>query len=293
MRRPVLTAVALLQLLGCSASPERHDPLSDAGDADDADALANTRLEVPPSRGTWHADADVTLEGIGHGDLGAISLSHGLGSITFRGAPATAFYVAGSDIPPGKDGGGRGAADSGPAPGRDLQIIAVQGDRIIVTWVGCYGGDLAFVYYETTDGIASQQPDRASGYCTIVDASAATEAVELPALSMSPPALARGFAIAGADLSFDGVSIGRANFAGASWSMYPFHAIDCSACDVSGWYELHSLFRDKASGNTCIGILYLMAVAPNQVSLDYMTCLPAVTDPIASGQIFASTWKKN
>jgi hypothetical protein len=290
MRRPVLAALVLLQLLGCSASTERHDSLSDAGVLDGAEALANTRLEVPPSRGTWHADADVTLQGIGHGDLGAISLSHGLGSITFRGAPASAFYVSGTAIPPGKDGGGSGAADSGPEPNRDFQIIAVQGDRIIVTWVGCYGGDLAFVYYETTDGIASQQPDRASGYCDIVDASA-TEAVDLPALSMSPPALVRGFTIAGADLSFDGVSTGRATFAGASWSMYPFHAVDCSACDVSGWYELHSLFRDEASGNTCIGILYLTADAPNQVSLDYTTCLPAVT--LASDRVFASTWKKN
>ena len=286
MRRRVLAAVVLFELLGCSASTERHDPLSAA------DAITDSRLEVPPSRGTWHADSDVTLEGIGHGDLGAISLSHGLGSITFRGAPASAFYVFGSDIPPGKDGGGRGAADSGPAPGRDLQIIAVQGDRIIVAWVACYSGDLAFVYYETTDGIASQQPDRASGYCDIADASA-TEAVELPALSMSPPALVRDFTIAGADLAFDGVSIGRATFAGASWSFYPFHAIDCSACDVSGWYELHALFRDEASGNTCFGILYLTADAPNQVALDYITCLPAVTDPAAGGQGFASTWKKN
>ncbi len=85
---------------------------------------------------------------------------------------------------------------------------------------------------------------------------------------------------------------GRATFDGATWSLYPFHTIDCSECASPGWYELHSVFWDPSKGAACIGILYLDVGLSTEVELAYLLCLPDVTSPIAQEQLeFASSWQ--
>lgn len=261
---------------------------NDDEDAPDDDVVdAGTGIDIAASQGTWQADEDVTLEGAGSGDLGAISIAHGVGTLTFQGRPLDAFYFVGSSVPLGDAG-----SDSGLAQERDLEIIAVGPERIVLTWITCDDGDLAYVYYETTDGIASSKSQPASGMCDVVDQTSA-EAVSLPPLSMGPPTVVAGFSITGPQLSLEPSTVGTATFGGATWTMYPFHVIDCSACATPGWYELHSLFWSPSKRAACAGILYLEESAMTEVELAYLLCLPSVTSPIANDQLFfGSSWTK-
>lgn len=174
----------LLAVCGCSSygspvdtnAPDAREESDDSSTTGpDADA-APARIEIGPSVGSWPADEDVTLTGSGSGDLGAIALSHGVGSITFQGTAVDAFYFVGTAVPLGDAG-----ADSSLAQERDLEIVAVAPDRVILAWVTCYDADLAYVYYETTDGLATQSSQPASGSCAVLDQPSA-EAVSLPAL---------------------------------------------------------------------------------------------------------------
>jgi hypothetical protein len=129
--------------------------------------------------------------------------------------------------------------------------------------------------------------------CDVVDQSTA-EAVSLPDLSMPAPVVVSGFTITGPQLSFDGMSAGKAAFDGTTWEMFPFHTIDCSACASPGWYELHSLFWDPSKRAACVGILYLEESATTEVELAYLLCMPGVTSPIANDQLFfGSSWTQN
>jgi len=293
----LLTVAMLLVVGGCSTatgSPGKDDATDAGEEIDDSSAVGPeaeagpTRIEVAPTQASWQADEDVSLNGSGSGDLGAIFIAHGVGSITFQGSPVDAFYFVRSAVPLGADGG----ADSSLTQERDLELVAVQSDRVILTWITCYDSELAYVYYETTDGIASQKSQPASGMCDVVDQSH-TEPVVLPALSMAAPAVVAGFNVTGPQLSFDSMSAGQATFAGTMWVMYPFHTIDCSACASPGWYELHSLFWDAAKRSACLGILYLEVSTTTEVELAYLICLPDVTSPLANDQLFyGSSWTK-
>jgi hypothetical protein len=296
MRSLVLAAV----LLACGCSSPRESPGGGVAEAGDDSSGAggdssgpggdsgSTTIDVARSHGAWQADQDVNLTGNGSGALGAISIAHGVGTITFQGTPVDAFYFTGSAVPLGTDAG----PDSSLAQERDLEIVAVAPDRIILAWITCYEGDLAYVYYETTDGVASSKSQPASGTCAVTGSPYA-EAVSLPALSMPAPALVSGFTITGPQLSFDGASAGQSSFDGATWAMYPFHVIDCTACASPGWYELHSIFWSASQGAACAGILYLQESSPSQVELAYLICLPSLTSPISSDQLFfASSWAK-
>ena len=294
MRSPAM-AVLLLTVCGCSSSNESPveagatDASSEGSDdsSEPPEDAGPTRIAVASTQGSWQADEDVTLTGSGSGDLGAISIAHGLGSITFQGTPVDAFYFVGSAVPLADAG-----ADSSLAQERDLELVAVQADRVILAWITCYDGNLAYVYYETTDGIASSMSTPASGTCAIVDQTT-SEAVSLPALSMPAPALVSGFTITGPQLSFDATAPGHATFGGTTWSVYPFHTIDCSACTSPGWYELHSLFWNPTKRAACVGILYLQESMTTEVELAYLVCLPDVTSPIPNDQLFfGSSWTK-
>ena len=290
----------LVAVCGCSSSGESPAdsgaPEASTGGGDDAssagpdaDAGAGpTTIAVSASLGTWQADEEVTLTGSGSGDLGAIAITHGVGTLTFQGTAVDAFYFVGSVVPLADAG-----ADSALAQERDLELVAVQPGRVILAWITCYEGDLAYVYYETTDGLASSKSQPASGTCAVVDPLSTAEAVSLPALSMPAPAPVTGFTITGPQLSYGATSGGKATFAGTTWSMFPFHVIDCSACASPGWYELHSIFWAPGKRAACAGILYLQASSTTEVELAYLLCLPGVTSPIANDQLFfGSSWTK-
>ena len=81
------------------------------------------------------------------------------------------------------------------------------------------------------------------------------------------------------------------SLAGRSWQVYPFDLIDCSTtCGSPGWYELHSIYWDTNSTETCFGIFYLESNSPSAVPLDYSICLPnlGMTPPGQSS--LGSSW---
>src|SRR5579883_3186507 len=110
-------------LLSAACNSSFPPVLQSSGVEDDSGAVHDTgttrvnagSIDIPASNGSWQADADVTLDGDGAGDLGAIHLQHGVGTVSFGGAAANAFYLAGSPIPTGTSG-----ADSGLAMDRYL-----------------------------------------------------------------------------------------------------------------------------------------------------------------------------
>jgi hypothetical protein len=239
-------------------------------------------IDIPASNGSWQVDSDVTLYGTGSGSLGAIDLQHGVGTITFSGMKANAFFLASSRVPTTASG----AVDD------YMEVIAVQPGRIIVTWIECDTTNLASAYYETTDGIDTSVPVSASGTCNIVEQPTA-ESVSEPATSIPAPRVVTGFTIAGSQLAFDGSGAGQAEFGGATWTAFPFHTLDCTGCATEGWYELHTLFVDPALTTACVGILYLWEPPPNGVALAYLACLPSVTNPTGAAQIaLDATWTK-
>lgn len=289
-----LAALLALSTVDCSSKDAASEPTptSDAGSdgvgdapSDAADALPGA-IAVPASTGSWTAPGDLTIEGRGSGALGAISLSHGVGTLTFDGAPAKAFYFVGSAVPLGTDAG----VDSALAQERDFEILAEQDGRLIAAWLTCYQGGLYYVYYETTDGLASKKSQTASGTCSYVETPVG-ETPAWPAFSFPPPSLVSGFTIAGAEIAYDGQSPGSIALNGDRWSLHPFHLIDCTACATPGWWELHSILWDPTKQRSCFGILYLQQSAPAQVELAYLTCFPDVTSPIPYDQkLYAATW---
>jgi len=242
-------------------------------------------LEIGASKGTLAVSIDVSLDGAGFHDLGAIAISHGVGTIQYRGETASAFVFDGPPMATGpSDDGGAYASD------RDYEIVAVSADRLIAAWITCTGTRLTFVYYESTDGSASGTELPATGTCA-VSATSVAEAVTLPAVTLAPPCLVPGFTITGSQLSFDGAHPGQLTYGGAAWSLYPFHEVDCSSCATPGWYELHSLLWKEAGQSACLGILYLQQGSPASVELGYLLCLPGVDNPLgAYGYEFQATW---
>lgn len=248
---------------------------------------SRSQIDIPASNGSWQADADVTLDGSGAGNLAAIHVVHGIGTLSFAGTEASVFYLAAAPVPMGTSG-----SDSGLAMERDLELIAIQPGRIILAWITCDAADLAYLYYETTDGIASAASMRTSGTCSVV-AQPVSELVAIPATTIATPRVVSGFTISGQLLSFDGNGPGQATFGGARWGTYPFHAIDCTSCAAQGWYELHTLFTDAAGQAACVGVLYLWPSVPTTIELAFPVCFPSIASPVPSGQMFAASWTKS
>jgi hypothetical protein len=278
-------ALAAAALVACSspADDTTGDAGGDASEGSDTSAGPAT-IDVPASAGTWNVSEDVTFTGQGSGELGAIAIAHGTGTLQFHGETAQAFFLVSTSTPTGTGDGGQFSGE------RDFEVVGASPDRYVLAWITCANGtDLAYVYYESTDGFASTASMPATGTCALVTAQTA-ESVSLPAASFPPPTVVPGFTIRGSDIAYDGTTPGSAKIAGAATTLYPFHVIDCSTCATPGWFELHSLFVDPASSSASLGILYLQAAMPSLVELAYFIRLPQVDDPIGQQLDYAATW---
>ncbi len=273
---------------GCSSSSDNGSP-STENDGGPGSSDGGSSISAGASNATFTVAEDTTFTGKGANDLGAISMSHGVGTIEFQNESANAFFFNATGVPTGTVDGGD--LDGGEFAGdRDFEIIAAQDTRLIVAFITCTGKDLTYIFYESTDGIASGKELAASGTCAILEQST-NEAVTLPAFDLAPPKLVSGFSITGAQISFDGSSVGNASVNGESFQLYPFNIVDCTACASPGWYELHSLLWDPAGKSACLGILYLEKNAPTTVELAYDICLPSVTMPLTADQLdFPASW---
>jgi hypothetical protein len=279
---------ACVVAVGCSSGSDNASSSTGDGGSSANDSGVNT-LQFPASNAPWTVSEDVTFTGKGANDVGAIAITHGVGTIEFQNESVSAFFFNATGVPAGTADGGD--ADGGEfAADRDFEIIAVQETRVIVAFITCTGSALDFIYYETTDGIASAQELAATGTCSVLEKST-SEAVTLPAVDMPTPNLLFDYSITGANISYDGTSVGSATFGGDTWQMYPFHLVDCRDCASPGWYELHSFFWNAAKQNACVGILYLELNAPSNVELAYTVCLPSLTNPLGGDSLnFPATW---
>ncbi len=271
---------------GCSSAPEgvRTDA-TDGGSADGAtDGGAPTPFDVAASTGSWTVDQDVSMKGKGAGDLGAISLTHGVGTIVFAGQSTPAFVYTHTPVPTGMGDGGAFASEV------DYEVVGVTHDRIVSVWVTCAQGRLAYVYYESTDGPHSTMEQAATGTCDIAMKST-SEDVTLPAFDFAPPKLLPGYTITGAQISYDGTNPGRVTLGDKPYALYPYNVVDCAACSSTGWQELHSIMWNPEDASACLGILYLQANTPASIQLAYLICLPAVTGLTKGAQAtFDATW---
>jgi hypothetical protein len=286
-----IVMIACVIAVGCSSSSDNGSTSagSDGGSGTtDGGSNANA-IQFAASNATWTVTEDVSFNGNGKNDVGAIAINHGVGTIEFQNESVNAFFFNATGVPAGTVDGGD--LDGGEfAADRDYEIIGVQSSRLIVAFITCTNTDLDFIYYETTDGITSSTELAATGTCAVLENST-KEAVSLPAVSMPEPGVLFDWSITGQNISFDGTKPGSALIAGTSFTMYPFHEVDCSACASPGWFELHSLFWDPAKQNACLGILYLEQAALNNVELAYFVCLPSITNPIGAESLnFPATW---
>ncbi len=277
MLRSATFALALLAFVpafGCSSTPDTANQ-ADGGAGNTLDAatdggLPATPFQVAASAGTWQVDQDVTMKGKGAGNLGAISLTHGIGTIELGGKTASAFVYTHTPVPTGTGDGGAFATEE------DYEIIGVVEDRLVSVWVTCAQGQLAYVYYESTTGPDSTMEQAATGTCDIAVKST-SENVMLPAFAFPPPKLLPGYTITGAQLSYDGVNPGSVTLAGKPFSLYPYNVVDCAACSSTGWQELHSIMWNAADASACLGIFYLQANDTKSIELAYLMCFPGVT----------------
>lgn len=147
------------------------------------------------------------------------------------------------------------------------QALAVEANSWTVFWFYCKGASLTYVYWEST--ISSKlNREPMTGSCqssTTTDVS-----VSWPAVSMAAPAPVRGFSAHGDLLEIVSAAPGHAVIEGKSWVLYPYATVDCSkACGTPGWYELHSLLWNSATGDAAYGIVYFITGQPHSVQIEY------------------------
>lgn len=205
-------------------------------------------------------DFDVTLTGSGSSFVGSVDVRGATGTIVLGGEtfPVLAYerqpfdeYVL-------------------------FQMLAVSTDRWFVVWAYCVGTDLAYFYFEGTDGTElAYEP--ASGICAD-GPGPLTTAVQFPAIDLPLPTLYEGFTIDGPSVQVPSGAPGTVDL-GDVLTVLPFEAVDCTVdCGAPGWRELHTLLWDQANGRVCFGIFYLFEDDP-EVLLAYSLTLPDLSDP--------------
>ena len=244
-----------LFLLACGSN-QSGPPVGQPLDPGNAVELSNTTASLAKSY-------SLHIDGGGLNELGAISIQDGVGTLEFKGTVAPAVNLWRTS--------GKGLG----SPNVTLyQIMAVQSDRLILLWAYCSNHALVGIYYETTDGIFTDEDfaPEAPGTCT-ADEVNVTETLQLPPTELQFPDVVKGFSANGSQLQFSSGFPGQVVTAGQQWTLYPFNAVDCTACASPGWYELHSLFWNAEAKTACLGIFYLTEGEPNTVGLSYFACL--------------------
>jgi hypothetical protein len=251
---------------------------ADAGEPGDGstgeggDAATRVERATPPAAATLPLAFDVAIQGDMAGTTMAVSVVHDSGTLQIGGS--TYPIIVYEQI---------------PWNGFSLtlyQAIAILADRWAVIWFYCRGTALTGIDYEDTLGAPLATYD-ATGTCSVAMQSVDAR-VTAPASTLALDSLVQGFAVTGTTLAYDGSSPGSMALGARSWRVFPFNLIDCSTkCGSPGWYELHSIFWDENSSETCFGIFYLQSQAPGSVLLEYSLCLPDGTTPANS---FPSHW---
>lgn len=148
--------------------------------------------------------------------------------------------------------------------------------RLQVVWLYCRGDRLEYVWTaDTAGGRIRLRP--ASGSC--VQEEATTDvAFALPAIALPLPPVLDGFSLESEQIRLgpprpDGSS-GEVRIDGRWMPAWVFSVIDCSTCDVGGWWELHTLIWDDASSRLLSQIYYLDTDLPSYVAASWGFWLP-------------------
>jgi hypothetical protein len=168
------------------------------------------------------------------------------------------------------------------------QALAVEANSWTVLWFYCTASSLTYIYWEsTTSSKLNREPVK--GSCTTTATTHAN--VSWPAGSMQAPWLISGFSVHGVNIDIGGNSPGHAVLDGRTWSVYPYVVVDCSkGCGAPGWYELHSLLWDSASGESAYGIVYLITGQTHRAELEYALELPTLGRPVDTS--FEADWTR-
>jgi hypothetical protein len=168
------------------------------------------------------------------------------------------------------------------------QALAVEAHSWTVLWFYCTGASLTYIYWEsTTSSRLNREP--MSGTCTTISATHAN--VSWPAGSMQAPAVVAGFSVHGAHIDISSGSPGHADLDGKTWALYSYALVDCSkSCGTPGWFELHSLLWDSATGESAYGIVYLITGQTHRAELEYALELPTLGRPVDTS--FEADWSR-
>ena len=286
MNRPVL--VALSALLGlataCSDQPVHGTkppaPSSSVGVGGGATGGAGGEcgtggtpivgpIQIGATDGTLALPFAVKLVGTGTKRIGAIDIDADTGTVEIGGESLAAVSY-----------------EQQPFGQYVLyQTLAVAQDRLYAIWFYCDAGQLAFVYFEGTDGTAIDV-ETASGTCAAVDNPIMAN-VKLPAIDMPLPEFLTGYTIEGPLVHLPSGAPGSVDFGGGSLAILAFDKVDCTACGNGGWQEVHTLLWDVAAKRLCFAIFYLFAPG-DPVTVSYSLTLPDLTDPANDAQLEAT-----
>jgi len=244
--------------------PGIEDPGAEDQGAEDQDA----EEDVSTIHGTVERPFDLTAEGRGSIRVESVSVIDNAGPVEIDGAvPVLAYQKT-----------------AWPEFGYTLyHVLAPEADDLNVMYFYCgYASATSFDYIWHESFGVYMDYEAASGSCSSTDAPTVTE-VTLNSLDGRPASsdLVRGFTVSGADVTI-GDAGGGIRLGGTDYSAYPFEAVDCttdcSADPADGWWELHMLLRDEASGEPCFGILYLFVSDTGSAIFEYGFCFRGLYD---------------
>lgn len=287
----LLVAAFGIGLVGCALDSSTADPVIDAGSsADSQDSQSSFDLSssemsdqqsVPdPSviSGTVSFAWDTMITGSGETRVRQIDIAHGFGTVDRDGAVSALIYEA----------------MTWEEYGIDLyHVLAPTRDTLNVMYFYCgYVSEagLDYVWHESYG--LDMDYEYATGDCSTTSQAVEVD-VEISNLTALPQPyqLVSGFAVDGAEVSVSD-SGGTLSLDGRELDLYPFEVVDCTsectADPADGWWELHSMMDDEASGELCFGVLYLMTGDTDHVSLGYCFCLQSLTR--LDDTTFDATW---
>jgi hypothetical protein len=240
-----------------------------------ADVDLPPRMRIPGFNGQLTVNVALGVSGHGVSRVGAITLDSSEGTVVIDRAAYSAFVVGQTTIKP-----------------LLYEVIAAAPDNIYVMWLYCDESKLQRVWLEGTNGFPAGL-ESASGSC-IASGRSSAPMLHAPAIDMAWPRLRVDVKIAGDSLRLSlpssGSSPGSIIFDGELHALLPFAFVNCSQCDSTGWYEVHSLLWNPRTGNPTIGILYLYPTDPERVLLQYTLALPSMKR--RNWIYYRATWTK-
>jgi hypothetical protein len=241
-----------------------EDPVAEDPGAEDPDA----EEDASTIHGTITRPFSLAAEGRGSIRVENVSVLDNVGPVEIDGAVPVIAYEK----------------TAWPEFGYTLyHVLAPEADDLNVMYFYCgYTSAASFDYIWHESFAVYMDYEAASGSCSSTDDTTVSE-VTLNSLEgrPAPSDLVRGFTVSGADVTI-GDAGGGIRLDGTDYAAYPFETVDCtvdcSADPVDGWWELHMLLFDEASGEPCFGILYLMVSDTGSAIFEYGFCLRGLHD---------------